>query len=179
MKNTFYLSVIALFALFTIACNGNRKSKNFNRNTQVDDKGLAFIKQANEAGLTEIRAANLAQAKSKNTRVMGFAKMMKADHTVMTNELRKIAEEKYVTIKSPIDTLSIEHQEMIDSMGQLSGPAFDKMYMQMMVTDHGKVIELFKTITKNTSKTLNKFAEKNIPKLKVHLDSARVINSSL
>ncbi|MFD1257760.1 DUF4142 domain-containing protein [Mucilaginibacter terrae] len=179
MKNILYLSAFALMAISVPACNENKRAKNYNEKSLVDDQGSAFIKEANEAGMTEIKSAMVAQSKSANSRVLGFAKMMVTDHTVAGNELKKIAESKFVNIKDAKDTLSVEHQQMITDMSKLSGPAFDKAYMQMMVTDHGKVIELFQSVTRNTNKALNNFAEKTLPKLQMHLDSAKAIYASL
>ncbi len=176
MKNILYFSVIASLALSTTSCGDNRKAKNFNQKTLVDDMGLAFVKKATEAGATEIKAATVAEQRSQNPRVLAFAKMMITDHTTAGNELKQIADEKYVSYS---DSLSQEHQQMIDSMSQLSGLAFDKAYMNMMVMDHGKVIELFKDAGRNTNKAINKYANKTVPKLQEHLDSAKAINASL
>jgi len=179
MKNILYLSTITLFAIATTACNDNKRAKNYNERTLVDDKAVGFIMEANEAGMTEIKSAMLAQSKSANPRVVFFAKMMITDHTNVGNELRKIADNKYVSIKAANDTLNLEHQRMVADMSKLSGAAFDKAYMGMMVADHGKTVELFKSIVRNKNKALNDFADKTIPKLQVHLDSAKAINASL
>jgi len=179
MKNILYLSAIALLAVSTTACNDNKRAKNFNEKTLVDDQGIGFFKGAHEAGMTEIKAAAVAQSKSQNPRVINFAKMMIADHSKMDKEISKLAEDKYVTLKAATDTLSPDHQMMIDNMAKLSSPAFDKAYMQMMVKDHSKVVDMFKDATNNTNKALNDLAVKSIPKLMTHLDSAKAINASL
>ena len=179
MKNILYLSAIALLAVSTTACNDNKRAKNFNEKTLVDDQALGFIKGAHEAGMTEIKAATVAQAKSQNPRVINFAKMMIADHSNMDKEITKLADAKYVNLKAATDTLNPDHQMMIANMSKLSGPAFDKAYMQMMVEDHGKVVELFRSTTRNTGNNIRSLAEKSIPKLMLHLDSAKAISASL
>ena len=179
MKNILYLSAIALLAVSTTACNDNKRAKNFNEKTLVDDQALGFIKGAHEAGMTEIKAATVAQTKSQNPRVVNFAKMMIADHSSMDKEIIKLADAKYVNLKAATDTLNPDHQMMITSMSKLSGPAFDKAYMQMMVKDHSKVVDLFKSATNNTNNAVNKLATQAIPKLAAHLDSAKAIDSSL
>jgi len=179
MKNILYLSAIALLAVSTTACNDNKRAKNFNEKTLVDDQALGFIKGAHEAGMTEIKAATVAQSKSQNPRVISYAKMMIADHSSMDKEITKLADAKYVNLKSTTDTLNPDHQMMIASMSKLSGPAFDKAYMQMMVEDHSKVVDMFKSATNNTNNAVNKLAVKSVPKLLAHLDSAKAINASL
>jgi putative membrane protein len=178
MKYTIYLSTIALLTVSAVACNDDKRAKNYNE-TLADDHAITFIKQGVEAGLTEVKAGTVAQAKSKNPRVINFAKMMVADHTAMGKELKGIANDKYVPTKDASDTLSVEHQQMVNGLSKLSGPAFDKAYMGMMVADHGKVVELFRVGTKGRNKAVNDFAEKSIPKLLIHLDSAKAINASL
>jgi hypothetical protein len=49
----------------------------------------------------------------------------------------------------------------------------------MMVEDHSKVVDMFKDETNNTNKAVNNMAQKTIPKLIAHLDSAKAINASL
>jgi putative membrane protein len=170
---------MALITISAVACNDNKKARNYNEKTLADDNAITFIKQGIEAGLTEVKAGSVAQSQSKNPRVVNYAKMMIADHTSMGKELKDIANDKDVPTKDASDTLSVEHQQMVGGLNKLTGPAFDKAYMQMMVADHGKVIELFRGATKGRNKAVNDFAIKNLPKLLIHLDSAKAITSSL
>lgn len=176
MKKTVLLGLLALSCCYMEACQDNRKAKNYNSKTLVDDAGIAFVTNVMEGGNTEIAAAQLAEKQSTNPRVLNFAKMMIADHSASGKQLQQIANNKYVTI---IDTISQDHKNMIKSLSGKTGADFDKAYMQMMVTDHEKVVQLFHDATENTNATLNSFAEKNIGKMQMHLDSAKAINSSL
>lgn len=169
------LSALAIILISGQACN-NRKAKNFNQSTLVDDQGAKFITAANEAGVTEIKAASIAENNSKNLRVLNFAKMMVNDHVRAGQELKKIAVSKYVTLA---DTISKAHQEILGNLMKQTGPAFDKAYMQMMVIDHDKMIQLFNEVAENTDKNLVDFSNKTMPVLKTHLDSAKAITASL
>jgi len=178
MKNILYLGAFAFLALSaTTSCQDNKKGKNYNDKSTVDDKAMEFLKRANQAGLTEIKAAGLAQRNSKNVRVISFAKMMIADHSTTGNELNKLADDKYVSTTDTI--IDSNHLQMINDMGKLTGPAFDKVYMQMMVTDHAKVIDMYRDVTRNKTKAVQKFAEKTLPVLIMHLDSAKAINATI
>ncbi len=177
MKKLLYLGAITLSLIAATACNDNRKAKNYNEKTLVDDMALSFIKKANEAGLTEIKAATLAKSKSQNPKVVGFANMMIADHTAAGKELQQIADKKYVAHED--DVINPDHQMMIDSLSKLNGPQFDKAYMNMMVEDHTKAVALFSDMTRNTSKTINNYVEKYLPKMQEHLNSAKSIYASL
>jgi putative membrane protein len=168
--------LLPLLASIIASCGDNQKAKNFNNKTLVDGQGMEFIKTANEAGLTEVKASTIAGTMSKNPRVIGFAKMMIDDHTQAGKELTDLADDKMV---DQSDLLKPEHQKTIDSIAKLSGPSFDKAYMNMMVNDHIQAVALFEKTSSNKNNAVQKFARKMLPALKMHLDSARVIAASL
>ncbi|NCD71961.1 DUF4142 domain-containing protein [Mucilaginibacter agri] len=176
MKNLMLLSAIMALLIVVQSCGDNRKAKNFNQKTLVDDKGHQFLEEANEAGLAEIKAATLAENNSKNPRVIDFAKMMITDHAQLGNQLKSIAADKLVTLT---DTISQAHKAMINGMMKLTGIEFDKAYMQMMQNDHSKAVQLFQDATGNTDKKVINFAKETIPTLNMHLDSAKAIFASL
>jgi putative membrane protein len=175
MKNLIYLVLGVISILLVEACH-EKKSKNYNQETLVDQQGLNFIRDGIEGGLTEIKASGLAITKSSNQRVIGFAKMMISDHTQTGNELKKIENDKRVT---EADTISGDHQKMISDLTKKSGSNFDKAYMQMMVKDHENAVKLFADATTNNEVEIQNFAKKTLPTLKMHLDSAKVIVASL
>lgn len=159
-----------------ISCQDQRKAKNWNDKTLADDEAINFIKKGIEGGLIEVKLASLAKTRSSNPRVINFANMMIADHTKIGKELKQIQLDKLIDEK---DTISTEKQTMIDELAAKSSSAFDKAYMGMMVNDHKEDIELFKSVGSNTSATMQKMAEKTLPTLQMHLDSAMAINASL
>lgn len=176
MKKILICSLLAISIVGIEACHENRRAKNYNNKTMVDDAGLKFITSANEAGLTEITAAHIALKNSNNPQVTKFANMMITDHTDLGNKLKKLAADKYVSINN---TINDEHRNMINIISAKSGADFDKAYIQMMVTDHEKVIQLFIEGGKNTNAALNNFSKENISKLESHLTDAKQILSSL
>lgn len=175
MRKLMCLSAMAMLLISTQSCN-NKKPKNFNEETKVDAMGAKFIASANEAGVTEIKAAMIAQNNSKNERVVNFAKMLIVDHTKAGQNLKVIALSKNVTV---VDTMTLEHKAALGNLMQQTGTAFDKAYMQMMLADHEKAIQLFHNGAENTDKNLQDFATKTTPVLKAHLDSAKAIRASL
>jgi putative membrane protein len=154
----------------------NERAQSLNSKTQVDAQALGFIKVANESGLTEVKASALAQSISKNPRVVAFAKMMVSHHTMLNKELAQLALDKHVT---RADTISRQHQKTIDSISKLPKNNFDKAYMNMMVKDHVDAVNLFEKTTSNRYNAVQDLAKKTLPKLKMHLDSARAIAASL
>lgn len=169
-----FLSACVLFSM--VSCRDNKKAKNFNEKTMVDDQGLAFINAATQSGMVEIKTATIAEQNSKNQRVINFAKMMIEDHSKAGNELKTIAGQKYVTV---VDTVSMEHKAIVDSLTKKTGSDFDKLYMKTMVADHEQAVQLFHDAGENKNKAVRDFANKTLPTLKMHLDSAKAINASL
>lgn len=158
------------------SCGDNRKARNFNQKTLVDDNAYQFIKAANEVGLAEIKVATLAENNSKNPRVIDFAKMMITDHTQIANELKSIAAEKLVSLT---DTIPQAHIDMINGMTKLTGSEFDNAYIQMMFNDHNAALQIFQSATHNTDSKIVDFAKNTISTLRTHLDSAKAISITL
>ncbi|TWJ00712.1 putative membrane protein [Mucilaginibacter frigoritolerans] len=173
MKNLI-TPVLGLIILLTIACN-NRHAKNYN-NSSVDSAGASFIKNGITGGLTEIKASGEAITNSNNQRVIALAKMMIDDHTTAGDELTKIKTDKQV---SGADSISAEHQLLIENLSKKTGTAFDKEYLQMMVADHIEAVKLFTAGSHNPDTEISKFAAATLPVIQTHLDSANAILLSL
>lgn len=102
---------------------------------------LAYLNAMNEA---EIAAAQDALAKNVDARVMKFAEHMNKDHTKNLEETQKIAQSMDV---QPVDTELItrfrEKASGIRSdLSRLEGGAFANAYMDYMVRDHAKALEM-------------------------------------
>ncbi|HEY4323846.1 MAG TPA: DUF4142 domain-containing protein [Mucilaginibacter sp.] len=175
MKNLISLVLGVVSMLMVQACH-EKRSKNYNQATSVDQQGLNFIEDATEGGLAEVKASGMAITKTSNQRVIAFAKMMITDHTQAGDELKKIETDQRITGK---DTISADHQKMIGDLAIKSGRAFDKSYLQMMVNDHEKAVTLFAGATTNSEEEIQNFAKKILPTIQMHLDSAKAILASL
>jgi putative membrane protein len=175
MKNLIYLVFGVMGLLFVQACQ-DKHGKNYNKLDKPDQDGLVFLKNGIEGGLTEIKASGLAITNSSNQRVIGLAKMMIDDHTKAGDALKKIESDKHVEEK---DTVSSDHEKIISDLAKESGPAFDKAYLQQMVTDHEGAVKLFTNASQNTDLEISQFAAKTLPTIKMHLDSVNAILTSL
>jgi putative membrane protein len=151
-----------------------------NSNMSGNDMDQHFIMEATKGGKMEVEMAKKAKSKAQNTRVKNFADMMIRDHTKANKELENIVQNKKMKSWSQADS-SASHNinDMNETQGK-SGKDFDVTYMNMMVNDHNKTIELFENQSKNGNDAdLKSFAGKTLPVLKMHLDSATAINASL
>lgn len=136
-----------------------------------------FMTEAAKGGLAEVELSRLATTKSQNADVKKYANQMIQDHTNANTELKQLAGKKNVTL--PTD-LSAEHKAIKDKLSGLSGAEFDREYINAMVTDHEKSVNLFRAQADGGTDTDAKaFAAKTLPKLKGHLDMVKDMQSKM
>ena len=176
MKKLIYPVLGLAFVLSVQSCLDNNRAKYYNEKTLVDDGGVSLIKNGLEGGMTEIAASKLAVTNSKNPQVVSLAQMIITDHTKADSTLKWMENDKLITEK---DTISGEHQEMLDSLSKKSGADFDKAYIAMMIHDHKEAIELFTDASSDKNQTIQDFASQTLPTIQMHLDKAKDIESSL
>jgi putative membrane protein len=154
----------------------NANSSNMMGGTNpTDPKG--FMTQAAAGGLAEVELGRMASTKAQNPEVKKFAQMMVQDHTNANTELKSLAGKKNVTLPTELDA---EHKAIRDRLNGLSGAEFDKAYMEAMVEDHEKTVDLFETQSEDgTDPDAKAFAAKTLPKLREHLKMAESIEDKL
>ena len=105
-------------------------------------RDAGFIAAQLENNMAVVLAAQRALEHSQNSNVRGFAQKMITDHNYAQSTLEPIASMHH--IQPPI-TLSDPHREMLARLGQLSGPAFDREYVNSMVDEHALETIAFNT----------------------------------
>jgi putative membrane protein len=144
--------------------------------TPLTGDDSTFAREAASAGMMEVEAGRLAQQNATNPRVKSFAEMMVRDHSAANDELKRIASAKNFMVS---DSLTKKQRDHMESMQKMSGKAFDKHYMDMMVKDHNTAVQKFEKAAANCKDAdLKAFAEKTLPVLRTHQDSVKAINQS-
>lgn len=129
-----------------------------------------FAVNAADAGMTEVAAGNLAEQQGTAKDVKAYGAMMVRDHTEANDKLKAIAAQKNITLPSSV---SSDMQKNLDDLKAKSGKDFDKAYIDMMVSDHKKVISAFESEAKNGSDAdIRAFADSTLHTLHHHLDQA-------
>jgi putative membrane protein len=75
--------------------------------------------------------------------------------------------------------LSAEHKALRDKLAKLSGAEFDKEYIQAMVKDHAKSVQLFEKhalVSNEGDSQLQAFASKTLPLIKEHYEKAKALS---
>ncbi len=134
-----------------------------------------FVMKAASGGMMEVEASQIAQQNAGHARVKAFADMMVQDHTNANNELKGFASSRGLTI--PQDSLMMKHKSMLDEMRKMTGKAFDKHYINMMMNDHNKDIRAFEKASNNCKDAdLKAWAAKTLPTLRKHKDSVQALS---
>ena len=143
-------------------------------NTVVtDEKSSEFLKKVTNSGMAEVQLAKLAQQKATIDAVKNFAAMLERDHTAVNQQVKTLADQRSVALPAAI---SDDKQKMYTDMEKMAGKAFDKDYISMMIKAHGDGISLFEDTRSNAADIdVKNFADKTLPTLKIHLDSAKAI----
>jgi putative membrane protein len=141
--------------------------------TGVSISDKAFVTDAANAGLTEVRLGKLAAERGSTPKVKEFANMMVKDHTAANDELKKLAER--MRIAMPQDLCS-ECLAKYNGLSNLRGAQFDKKYMEMMVSDHREAVQKFSNeADKGKDSELQAWAKGKLPVLKHHLSMSESV----
>ena len=145
--------------------------------TQVSGSDKEFMTKAAHAGYAEVEAGKMALEKSENEDVRQFAQRMIDDHTKAGDELKKLAENKGVSL--PTEP-SEDQKETANELSELESEEFDSEYMDAQVSDHETVIGFFEDEARDGSDSdVIAFADKTLPTLKSHLEMAENISGNL
>ena len=130
-------------------------------------KDQRFLKNAAQGGTAETQLGELAKEKATNKGVKDLAAMIVNDHSKANQELKSLAGQKGVELPGDIEMgQKMTHQKL----EKLSGSEFDKEFVQQMIKDHKKTIDLFEDASKDAKDPdVKAFADKTLPTLRGHL----------
>jgi putative membrane protein len=143
----------------------------------VSAKDVEFASAITNNALNKVNTGKMALEKSTNNRVKNFASMLINDHTKLGDKLNQMAKDKNITLPA---LSGMAEMRQADRLAMKQGSDFDKAFLDAMISDEKKALD----ICQNGSKTckdgsLKAFAIKTLPVLKMHLDSAQAVRSSL
>jgi len=136
-----------------------------------------FVRQMIMGNHSEIDAGNLAVQKASNEEVKKFGQKMVDDHTMLLNDLTKLADELH--IKAP-QAASSKDKAMAAKLSAMSGDAFDRAYVKDMVKDHEKdVAEVKKEANSAAIPEVKDAATKALPVIQGHLEMIQGIQKNM
>jgi putative membrane protein len=131
-----------------------------------------FVTKASSSNNFEVSAGALAVTKAENADVKHYGEHMVTDHTTAGLEMQNLASSKGWTVPT---NLQPKEQQNLDKLAALSGSAFDKEFVNIMVLSHQDAVRLFETASSGMGVPdvdLRSLASRKLPTLKEHLQSA-------
>jgi len=163
------ITLIAAACTFVLAVFTVRAQKVVSEDSPTPEG--SFILDAAKGGLAEIKMGKLAAEKAADPKVKEFGNKMVEDHQKANDELRQVANDSKV--KWP-DDLTDEQVATFNKLSQLSGPEFDREYVQAMVEDHQKDVNEFRQEEERVQDPeLKAFVSRTLPILQHHLQMAQ------
>lgn len=145
-----------------------------------DAQIAAIVVAANQA---DIDAGKLAESRSKTKDVQDFGQSMVSAHTDVNKSAVALVKKLHVTPESNPTSESLKSggEENVASLRKLSGPAFDKAYIDHEVTYHQAVIDaLDSTLIPNAQNAeLKALLVKVRPAFVAHLAHAKMLQTAL
>jgi putative membrane protein len=133
----------------------------------LSEQDKKFADAAAKGGLMEVMMGKLAATNATGATVKTLGEMMVKDHSKANDELKKWASTVGYTLPTGLDA---EKQKKYDDLKAKKGTEFDRMYTDLMVSDHKKDIEEFKKEGSDGKEaSLKSFANNTLPTLEHHL----------
>ncbi|MEW6161293.1 MAG: DUF4142 domain-containing protein [Verrucomicrobiota bacterium] len=136
-----------------------------------------FIKEAAKGGMKEVQMGQLGVDKAQNPQVKEFAQRLVQDHSKANQELKQIAQKKGIELPSETEHKDKDHEA---KWSDKSGAEFDNAFVKHMIKDHKKDIQKFeKAAAECEDQELKAFAQKTLPTLRQHLQTAQNLAGTL
>jgi len=130
-----------------------------------------FVDFAAQTDMTEAHLGQMAADQASAQSVKDYAHMLDTDHTSDYKQLSDIAGKGNLVVPRGLDAA---HDKMIMPFHALKGAAFDRRYVQEMVTGHMKAIAEYKREAADAQNAdLKAYANQALPALQKHLDGAK------
>jgi putative membrane protein len=133
----------------------------------------AFIREAVTGNFIEQQLGGLANSRAANPAVKQFAQQMVTDHRKMQGEWSSLGLKNGIPIKPSLDQAQQDRQRRLEG---LSGAAFDRDYMNEMVQDHQRDLELFqREATSADAPEVRQLAAAGVTTIQQHLTMAQQV----
>jgi putative membrane protein len=138
-----------------------------------------FVTAAATSDMYEVKAAKIAEAKSKDPEVKRFAGRMIHDHTHSTELLKALLAGGAVKATAPTD-LDERRKGLIGDLDAATPANFDKTYVDQQVAAHQEAANLFENYAKNGDNAgLKNFASAVLPTIRTHLTMAQQMQTRM
>lgn len=144
-----------------------------NNDIVIDEASSTFLVKVANGGMAETEMASFAQQKATYQPVKDFAGMLFNDHSGVNEQVKTIAGQKKVVLPA---TISDDKQTEVKDLEKRTGKDIDKEFVRKMIKSHEASITMFENAMLDAKDSdVRSFADKTLPTLKAHLDSAKAL----
>jgi putative membrane protein len=143
-------------------------------NTSAD---VQFLRDVASVNLAEIATGKLAAQKAVSPQVRKYGQQMAEEHAKANEQAAALAKARGLSLpEEPEGT----RQGSAKRLEDLSGEKFDRAYMDQMVKDHGETLQVLqRAAAEAQDPSVRAFAERALPHVRRHLETAQQIRSKL
>lgn len=135
-----------------------------------------FVTKAAKSGMMEVEMARMGLDRATSPQVKAYAQRLVDDHTKANSELQSIAQAGNVNLPTSMPS---ENKGMNNKLTN-AGQNFDRTFVDMMLREHEKDVQLFERQANNGSDDqLKAFAARTLPTLREHLQQARSLQGNM
>jgi len=173
------MAIVLCWSLFS--CRGSNEDVQAARentdNRAISGSDRQFIVEAEKANIEERNLGRVALKKSQNSGVREYAQELIDDHTAALRDLVDLMRKE--GMRQP-DSLPQAKHEALEKLDDLSGSAFDRQFVALMVGEHQKAVASFRNEQSSaTDEDVRDYAGKVLPVLQKHLRRAEELQLSL
>ena len=133
-------------------------------------KEAAFVKEAIQGNLAEIRIGQIAAQRTQNDAIRKLGETLRQDHSVALQRAKRIAEAMHVDV--PTEP-SADAKRKYEELAKLSGSNFDAAFARQMVADHEASIAKYRAHVQSDDEAVASYVRESLPELEGHLAMAR------
>ncbi len=131
-----------------------------------------FLLTATDERLMNIEEGTMASRKGGSKDIKDYAGKMVNDQRRMLGYIKKIALLRGLMLP---DEISQKKREGCDKLARLSGRKFDKKFVEMMIDDRKRDLELFRKAVNSSDEEVREFAQLYIPVIENSLKRAKAL----
>jgi putative membrane protein len=129
-----------------------------------------FLRAATDERLINIDEAILASRNGRSQEIRDYAGKMMNDQLVMLGYIKKIAVLRGLILP---ERLSKENREGYEKLAALSGKRFDKKFVNQMIDDRTRDLDLFRQALDSSDAEVREFAEFYLPLIQKQLERVK------
>jgi putative membrane protein len=172
-----FCSAVVVFGFAGCTRERGAEAAREDRSQSISPAEQEFMTEAAHANLAEIEIARIALQKSDDIDVHEYARTVQSDHMSALADLSDLMKER--NLPEPASPFGAAAQD-IARANLLTGPEFDREFINMMVADHQRALEMFRSATMTAENSdLKEYIEEVLPKLEMHLEKAQRLQSRL